>query len=191
MTSGPRWVTFPRPSCLGEYAHLVARAFRNSAARGDTPRCDIRVFTCQTAHLVPAARLRPGLEIESRTTRGGRSADRRPGAAAPGWACNNAARPGACERPAPMARRKTRVNALMSRRERAPLGAPPWRFSAPVPRFRLRHFLRSSCSDAPRGRVIMPAGRCPVTSRACGYEPQPQDATPRSAYGPSPEDAPR
>ena len=28
------------------------------------------------------------------------------------------------------------------------------------------------------------------TSRARGYEPRPQDATPRSALGPSPEDAP-
>ena len=59
------------------------------------------------AQLVPAAHLRPGLETEPIPMRGGRSADRRPGAAAPGG---------------PAASHKTRVNALMvtqDARERA------------------------------------------------------------------------
>src|SRR6266508_6102641 len=33
----------------------------------------------------------------------------------------------------------------------------------------------------PRSRVIVPGGRIPGASRACGYEPQPRDATPYSA----------
>ena len=43
----------------------------------------------------------------------------------------------------------------------APLGAPPWRFSAPGPRFRLRHCLRSSCSELLAARVVVPGGRFP------------------------------
>ena len=43
----------------------------------------LRVSRFQTAHPVPAARLRPGHEIVSPPSRGGRSADRRTGAAAP------------------------------------------------------------------------------------------------------------
>ena len=56
----------------------------------------------------------------------------------------------------------------------APLGAPPWRFSASGPRFRLRHFLRSTCSELLAARVVVPGGRFPnlprlaVTSRSRG-----------------------
>jgi hypothetical protein len=37
----------------------------------------------------------------------------------------------------------------------------------------------------------MPGGRGPGPPGADGYEPQPQDATPRSAFGTSPETAPQ
>ena len=38
------------------------------------------------------------------------------------------------------------------------------------------------CSDAPRGQVVVPGGRGPGPPGAGGYEPRPQDATPRSAF---------
>jgi hypothetical protein len=104
----------------------------------------IPVSRCQTATLVPAARLGArgfATLLHSPESRGGRSAEKRSGAAlSTRWACHLAS--------------KTRVNALMTRqarrlrgalrpiarqdaRERAydagrsPLGAPPWRFWAP------------------------------------------------------------
>jgi hypothetical protein len=59
---------------------------------------------------------------------------------------------------------------------RSPLGAPPWRFWAGG---------RASISGIASGSV-QPGRRAwravSRTSRACGYEPQPQDATPRSAF---------
>jgi len=54
----------------------------------------------------------------------------------------------------------------------------PWRFLAPVPRFPHRTCVRMS------GRLA--AFR---TSRGSGCEPLPQDATPRSAFRMSPDDA--
>src|SRR5262245_51457631 len=84
----------------------------------------------------------------------------------------------------PSARHKTRVNALMTRHARrlarrlashaagrSPLGAPPWRFWAPAPRFSHRHVRRIGYSEllAPRswcleGGVPRLPGRA-VTSR--------------------------
>jgi len=58
------------------------------------------------------------------------------------------------------------------------------------PRFLLRHFLRiSAASSSQPGRNAWRAGS--RTSRGLGYEPRPQDATPRSAFGTSPETAPQ
>jgi hypothetical protein len=49
------------------------------------------------------------------------------------------------------------------------------------PRFLLRHFLRIRTASFSRpGRSVWRAGS--RTFRACGYEPQPRNATPRSAY---------
>jgi hypothetical protein len=42
-----------------------------------------------------------------------------------------------------------------------------------------------------RSRVVVPGWRCPRPPGARGYEPPPRDATPRSAFGTSPETAPR
>jgi hypothetical protein len=64
---------------------------------------------------------------------------------------------------------------------RSPLGAPPWRFSA-GPRASISGIASGSVQRAPRSQVLMPDGRGSRTSRARDYEPQPQDATPRSAF---------
>src|SRR5207302_5560064 len=99
---------------------------------------------------------------------------------------------------------KTRVNALMTRYARrlarrlaphdagrSPLGAPPWRFWAPgaalpspwAPAVLQRRAgalrIRAASSSHP-GRSAWRAGSLPP--EANGYEPSPQDATPRSAF---------
>src|SRR5215831_7247863 len=96
----------------------------------------------QTAHLVLATRWRPRLATFASLTRkeGGRSAERRSGAAAPvGRAIT------------PHARRPARRLASHDA-GRSPLGAPPWRFWAPGPRFSHRHLRRIGYSEllAPR-----------------------------------------
>ena len=103
--------------------------------------------------------------------RGGRSAEKRSGA---------------CE--APVGRIMTRYARRLARRlashdaGRSPLGAPPWRFWALGPRFRLPHYT-GAAQRAPRSQVVVPGGRGPAPPGANGYEPPPQDATPRSAFG--------
>jgi hypothetical protein len=44
---------------------------------------------------------------------------------------------------------------------------------------------------APRTQVVVPGGRLPEPPGAGGYEPPPQDATPRSAFRIASGDAPR
>jgi hypothetical protein len=80
----------------------------------DTQASDafVALFTFQTAHLVPAARFpRPGFAtlLRQPESRGGRSAERRSGAAAPVGRA--------------ILRHKTRVNALMTRHARRLRGA--------------------------------------------------------------------
>jgi hypothetical protein len=145
----------------------------------------------QTAHLVPApAFLRPGFAslLHSPPLRGGRSAERRSGV---------------CETPVghAMTRRVRRLARRLASHDagRSPLGAPPWRFWAPGPRFsvtRCRLGLRFSghpdpSQRAPRSQVVVPDGRGPGPPGAGGYKPLPQDATPRSAFRMSPDDAPQ
>ena len=98
---------------------------------------------------------------------GWRSADSRPGAAAPG-AGNDAAgqAPGGVPASLNGGRRASRRSTV------AILGRGP--------RFPLRHFLRiRAASSSQPGHSAWRAG--PRTSRACGCEPQPRDATPSSA----------
>jgi hypothetical protein len=122
-----------------------------STTRGDRPRCDVRFFTCQTAVFVPAARLRPGDELESPPPRGGRSADRRTDAALR----IRSARHNAADQA--LARRLASRNA-----GRSPLGAPPWRFlgsgsalpSAALPPQRVQR-------GSSRRRSYCLAGGCP------------------------------
>src|SRR6516162_4790643 len=69
-------------------------------------------------------------------------------------------------------------------------------FGLPGPRFRLLRRPPSynggqvpcgSVQRAPRSQVVVPGGRLPGPPGANGYEPPPQDATPRSAFRMSPE----
>jgi hypothetical protein len=81
---------------------------------------------------------------------------------------------------------ETRRSALVRRGAshdagRSPLGAPPWRFSAGG-RASISGIASGSvqrCSSQPGRRAWRAVSR---TSRARGYEPRPQDATPRSAF---------
>jgi hypothetical protein len=92
-------------------------------------------------------------------SRGGRSAEKRSGARRnTRGACHDAA----CQA---LARRLASHNA-----GRSPLGAPPWRFWASGPRFRLRHD-PDPCSERPRSQVVVPGGRLPGPPEASGYEP--------------------
>src|SRR5262252_6233509 len=120
--------------------------------------------------------LRPGFAslLHSPRTRGGRSAEKRSGAAAPVGRALGASHDAG----------------------RSPLGAPPWRFWASGPRFRLLRRPPSynggqlpsgSVQRAPRSQVVVPGGRGPGPPGASGYKPPPQDATPRSAFRMSPE----
>src|SRR5262249_52890268 len=142
----------------------------------------ISISRCQTAHLVPAAHVCVRvlqLCFAHPESRGGRSAEKRSGAAAPvGHAITRHVRR--------LARRLASHDA-----GRSPLGAPPWRFWASGPRFRLLRRPPSynggqlpsgSVQRAPRSQVIVPGGRLPGPPGANGYKPPPQDATPRSAF---------
>jgi hypothetical protein len=83
---------------------------------------------------------------------------------------------------------------------RSPLGAPPWRFWAPgaalpspwapavLQRRAVALRIRAASSSHP-GRSAWRAGSLPP--EASGYEPPPQDATPRSAFRIVSGDAPR
>src|SRR5438105_2584442 len=130
-------------------------------------------FTCQTANVSPPAE----------TSRAGAASLIIPACARASLSSPNdggrsaETAPGACEAPVGVPLRvKTRVNALLTRhagtlarrpaspcdRERAPLGAPPWRFLG----LRVRVsgsgiLLRSACSDAPRSRVVVSGERFP------------------------------
>jgi hypothetical protein len=81
---------------------------------------------------------------------------------------------------------ETRRSALVRRGAshdagRSPLGAPPWRFLAGG-RASISGISSGSvqrCSSQPGHHAWRAVSR---TSRARGYEPRPQDATPRSAY---------
>src|SRR5262245_21314097 len=73
---------------------------------------------------------------------------------------------------------------------RSPLGAPPWRF-CPGAALPSPAFPPDQCSELLAARSSCPGGRGPEPPGADGYEPRPQDATPRSAFGSSPETAPQ
>src|SRR5262245_40302828 len=73
-------------------------------------------------------------------------------------------------------------------------------FRLPGPRFRLLRRPPSynggqlpsgSVQRAPRSQVVVPGGRGPEPPGASGYEPPPQDATPRSAFRIVSGDAPQ
>ena len=167
-------------ACGMERARCAAMLLSTRPSEGVTrsASADIHVFTCQTALPVPAARLRPGHEIESHLRGVG------------------GAPTGARVRRHPVGHTITRWARALARRPassnvgRAPFGAPPWRFVAGV--------RASVCSISSAARAASSSQPSPSawragsrTSRVRGYEPQSRDATSCSAYGPSPEDAPR
>jgi len=135
---------------------------------------------CQTAHLVLAARWRPRFATFASLTpnEGGRSAEKRSGAAAPVGRAHNAARQA-------LARRLASHDA-----GRSPLGAPPWRFWAPGAALLSPAFAPDRLQRAPRTQVVVPGGRGPEPPGTSGYKPPPQDATPRSAFRFALENAP-
>ncbi len=96
------------------------------------------LFTCQTAHVssFPRRVFAPGFCFLcfAHPNEGWRSAEKTLGCSGTRGACRNAARQTPCEAP------------CVSRR-RSPLGAPPWRFWAPVPRFPHRQ-LSLACASA-------------------------------------------
>jgi hypothetical protein len=101
--------------------------------------------------------------------------------------------------PQALARRlasRTDQLAQSARRGRSPLGAPPRRFIGPGPALvklsggAQRGGALSLTLAHSRVPLVVAEGRVsPGASRGCGYEPRPQDAASRSAFGSSPEDA--
>jgi len=156
------------------------------------PTAFLALFTFQTATLVPAARFAPRVCNFASPTR------------IEGWAERRETF--GCLRGTRGARHlasKTRVNALMTRRARRLRGAlrpmtRDARLSAlhrggfspgaalPSPSapavLKRRAFAFGSVQRAPRSQVVVPGGRLPGPPGASGYEPPPQNATPRSAF---------
>jgi len=143
----------PRGDDQGRAAARRRTVFGNSISR------------CQTAHLVPAARFpRPEFAtlLRSPESRGGRSAEKRSGAAAPVGPAHDAAGQA-------LARRLASHDA-----GRSPLGAPPWRFWAPgaalpspsrPPPYNGGQLPCGSVQRAPRTQVVVPGGRGPCLPR--------------------------
>jgi hypothetical protein len=161
---------------------LRSRALRGVSKHEDTRMPSSRpvaephsspLFTFQTAHLVPAAQfLRPGLasllrQPESRM--GGAPRDVRVQRHPWGVHITRHARR--------LARRLASHDA-----GRSPLGAPPWRILGSGAALLPPAFAPDRSQRAPRTQVIVPGGRGPEPPGASGYEPPPQDATPRSAF---------
>jgi hypothetical protein len=151
---------------------LWMRRFRHADSRlAHEPLAVVSNSRCQTAQSssfprrVAAPGLVPCICVHPRS-RGGRSADRRTRSvvafARRDWSA--------------LVRRGASHDA-----GRSPLGAPPWRFSAGG-RASISGIASGSVQRAPRSQVVMPGGRCPGPPESRGYEPQPQDATPRSAF---------
>jgi hypothetical protein len=136
-----------RPAGLHHAPDGAFAARRGTAFAGAVVDAEIvafvALFTFQTAHLVPAAHVCARVLHRCFThpeSRGGRSAEKRSGATAP-------VRHAMTRHARRLARRLASHDA-----GRSPLGAPPWRFWAPGPRFSPRHLRRIGYSEllAPR-----------------------------------------
>jgi hypothetical protein len=161
------------PSCRSWVPGLAALARDTSVrSRGaqSEPLAVVSNSRCQTAQCCsfPRRVVAPGLVSIIRT---------RP---EEGWAERRQAHLSCCRvcetRPSARVRRGASHDA-----GRSPLGAPPWRFSAGG-RASISGISSGSvqrCSSQPGRHAWRAVSR---TSRARGYEPRPQDATPRSAY---------
>src|SRR5712691_10993317 len=156
----------PDPPLPGEGgSECAARQYVNRTTACGLPYSRLTMSNSQsrTAHSVPAARLRPGHELFSRPDRGA-------GGAPTGARVQR--HPSGLH----MTRQARRLRSALrpSAEGRAPLGAPPWRFSASGPRFRLRHCLRRCVQRAPRStghsarRAVSAPPEPAVTSRSRG-----------------------
>ncbi len=157
-----------------------------SMRRAARRRYEISISQCQTAQLVPATRWRPGFDLLPASAEA--SAGKPP---CEGWAVRRQAHGCSGTRRACRVRGASALLARQARHPagclashdagRAPIGAPPWRFWAGVrasfPGISSGSVQRSSSQPS---RCAWRAGS--RTSRACGYEPQPRDATPCSAF---------
>ena len=131
--------------------------------------------------LVPAAHFcARGLQLRFThpESRGGRSAEKRSGAAAPVGRALGASQD-ARERAYDAAGQALARRLASHDAGRSPLGAPPWRFWASGPRFRLlgrppsyngRQLPSGSVQRAPRSQVVVPGGRGPGPPGANGYK---------------------
>ena len=142
-----------RPSVRCTPTHLSNLTMSNSA-----------VFFVPAARLCARVCLYPFAPFPNK--RGGRSADRR--------TCVGVAR---ARRDHPRSVRRGASHDA----GRSPLGAPPWRFWAGG-RASISGIASGSVQRAPRSQVVVPGGRGPGPPESAGYEPRPQDATPRSAF---------
>jgi len=142
--------------------------------RGSSPQpfAVISNSRCQTAHLVPAAHF---------CVRGLQLCFTHPEQGVGGAPRNVRVLGGT-----PVRRIMTRYARRLARRlashdaGRSPLGAPPWRFWASGPRFRLLRrpppynggqLPSGSVQRAPRSQVVVPGGRLPGPPGASGYKP--------------------
>jgi len=142
--------------------------------RGSSPQpfAVISKSRCQTAHLVPAAHF---------CVRGLQLCFTHPEQGVGGAPRNVRVLGGT-----PVRRIMTRYARRLARRlashdaGRSPLGAPPWRFWASGPRFRLLRrpppynggqLPSGSVQRAPRSQVVVPGGRLPGPPGASGYKP--------------------
>ena len=122
----------------------------------------------QRSFLVPGRVLRPGASWIASSPDQGSRAERRRGAL---FCCRaSEARP-----------IRTRWGAARPMTRDARLSALHRGDLSRGPRFHLRHS-NEIVQRAPRSQVVLPGAVLPRTSRVRGYEPQPQDATPRSAF---------
>jgi hypothetical protein len=103
-------------------------------------------------------------------TRGGRSADRRSGACGHRLPARDAA-----------GRELARLPCLRPSGGRAPIGAPPWRFSDPGPRYLPPAFPPGAVQPAP-GSTGRSAGRAGSVPAESALRAQPRHARPRSAF---------
>ncbi len=154
-----------------------ARALSATVHRAATRPLRHCHLTISNSHTRSRGALRPGYEAFSPTPRGGRSADRRSGAAAPvGPAASDAhrrfwrGRPGTQRGALRPMTRDARLSAL-HRGGFGPGSALPFPAFPPGP-----------CSEAPRGRVVVLGGRGPGPFEDNGHEPQPRNATPPSVF---------
>jgi hypothetical protein len=74
---------------------------------------------------------------------------------------------------------------------RSTVAGPRFRLLRRPPSYNGGQLPSGSVQRAPRSQVVVPGGRGPGPPEANGYEPPPQDATPRSAFRIVSGDAPQ